>query len=342
MPIKTANLHRQNIKIGNNCVFLWRKRKNMALREWLLGSLLALSWSAGAQTIDLKTGDFPPGNYSGITCVGNATYLLVSDKHSGWFTATLENGRLLFRAAVESPQSPSDQEAIAYFPPANTVFVAAESTQRIQEYTLDGKLTGRELNIPQKFSCDSIYGNYGFESLSYNARTHRFWTVTEHTLKADGEKSLPSNSVPCKLRLLEFDDELNPVGEYVYETDVPKARKNPAQYAFGVSELLALDDGSVLVLEREFHVARKYLGSWVRCKIYRYRPQEGTKTLVARVTTRLNAVRRNLANYEGMCLGPKNARGRQSLFLIADSQNNYGNSLFHLKDYLKIIRLKGL
>lgn len=319
-----------------------KKKRNMSLREWLLGSLLALSWSAGAQTVDLKNGGFPPGNYSGITCVGQSTYLLVSDKHSGWFTGTLENGTLVFRGAVECPLSSADQEAIAYFPPANTVFVAAESNQRILEYTLDGKPTGRELNIPEKFSCDSIYGNYGFESLSYNAQTHRFWTVTEHTLKADGEKSLPSNRIPCKLRLLEFDDELNPVGEYWYETDVPKARKNPAQYAFGVSELLALDDGSVLVLEREFHVARKYLGSWVRCKIYRFHPQEGTKTLVTRFTTRLNALRRNLANYEGMCLGPKSAHGRQSLFLISDSQNNYGNSLFHLKDYLKIIRPKGL
>ena len=47
--------------------------------------------------------------------------------------------------------------------------------------------------------------------------------------------------------------------------------------------------------------------------------------------------KKNFANYEGMCLGPKLADGRQTLLLVADSQNRAGNSLYHLKDYIKVI-----
>ena len=47
--------------------------------------------------------------------------------------------------------------------------------------------------------------------------------------------------------------------------------------------------------------------------------------------------KKNFANYEGMCLGPKLADGRQTLLLIADSQNRAGKFLFHLKDYIKVV-----
>ena len=47
--------------------------------------------------------------------------------------------------------------------------------------------------------------------------------------------------------------------------------------------------------------------------------------------------KKNFANYEGMCLGPKLADGRQTILLVADSQNRAGNSLYHLKDYIKVI-----
>ena len=47
----------------------------------------------------------------------------------------------------------------------------------------------------------------------------------------------------------------------------------------------------------------------------------------------------NYANYEGMCLGPKLNDGRQTLILINDSQAGAGNSLYRLKDYIKIIIL---
>jgi hypothetical protein len=47
----------------------------------------------------------------------------------------------------------------------------------------------------------------------------------------------------------------------------------------------------------------------------------------------------NLANYEGICLGPKLDDGRQTILLINDSQSRRGNALYRLKDYIKTIIL---
>ena len=40
-----------------------------------------------------------------------------------------------------------------------------------------------------------------------------------------------------------------------------------------------------------------------------------------------------------MCLGPKLQDGHQTILLLSDSQNNAGNSLARLKDYIKVIVL---
>ena len=85
-----------------------------------------------------------------------------------------------------------DEEGICYVTPTNTLFLSGESDGEIVESTLDGRLTGRKLNIPDVFGVS--HGNKGFEALTYNAKTHRFWTTTENTLKADGEQ-------PSKRRL---------------------------------------------------------------------------------------------------------------------------------------------
>ena len=50
--------------------------------------------------------------------------------------------------------------------------------------------------------------------------------------------------------------------------------------------------------------------------------------------TRLNLLARSLANYEGMCLGPRLADGRRVVVMIADSQSQYKGIL---KDWLRTI-----
>jgi hypothetical protein len=288
--------------------------------------------------------NIPAANYSGITPIGGNRYAVVSDKQDedGFYefeitqnetTGQVEKVSLI--AFHGNGNARRDAEGIA-FTPDSTVFISAEDDQRIKEYRLDGTLTGRELAVPDYLKADKIHSNYGFEALTYCDETGLFWTCTENTLKADGDVSSYKNAVPATLRIQSFDRNMHPQTQFQYETDAPKAQGEARQMAFGVPELLALHDSTLLVLEREFLVAEGYLGSYVTNKIYKVRPEKQGKTLQAQWTTWLGLLSQTIANYEGMCLGARLSDGRQTVLLVSDSQGGYGNSLFHMKDYIRV------
>ncbi len=291
----------------------------------------------------------PHGDYSGIAYMGNERYAVVSDKSvtDGFFVFHIVidsiSGRIKsvenegFRTAA-SPNR--DQEGVAYVPETGTLFISGEGDNRIKEYALDGKLTGRELEVPQVFA--SATNNYGFESLTYNANTKLFWTTTESTLPTDGMQATSENGVRNRLRLQSFGSDLRPRNQYLYEMDAPKASSPAANYAMGVSELCALDDGSLIVLEREFFVAKGKLGSFANCKLYVVNPESATpgsmlaKRLLLEFRTRLTLLNFGIANYEGMCLAPHLSNGKTVLLMVSDSQSGYKGVL---KDWFKTIVL---
>ena len=125
--------------------------------------------------------------------------------------------------------------------------------------------------------------------------------------------------------------------------DTPQAPAETFHYAMGVSGMCALDDGRLILLEREFFVAPGKLGSFVHCKLYIVNPSATAadclleKRLLLEFRTHLSLLGRGLANYEGICLGPRLADGSRTLLLISDSQNRYGGVL---KDWFKVIVLK--
>ena len=99
--------------------------------------------------------------------------------------------------------------------------------------------------------------------------------------------------------------------------------------------MAALDDGRLIVLEREVlvpaGVPRLILDrSFTKTKLYVVKPSAGyggilPKQLLCEFETRLSlnaaGIDVALANYEGMCLGPRLPDGRQTLILLADSQS---------------------
>lgn len=315
-----------------------------------------------------------PGNYSGISHVRDNLYAIVDDKDAvdGFKLLTLDidrdNGKIL-NASLSEPEgmkerrakgeaTKRDCEGVAYFPEANTVFVSGEEEQRILEYTIDGRLTGRELAIPSIMQRNKITANLGFEALTYNDKQKRFWTTTESTLPADGKQSSPYNPlIHNTLRFVSFDNTLKPVESFVYQMDLLKTTNKTATSLYGVPSLLALDDGRIIVMEREGCFPKKQYGSWVRIKLYIVNPRQSkpvsldtpmarvgedsfmTKELICEFVTRLRLGSMNLSNYEGMCLGPKLNDGRQTLILIADSQNGMGNWMYHIKDHIRIVIL---
>ncbi len=315
--------------------------------------LLAPLTMVAQQAIGLKQRAFPKtvsaGNYSGITWLGGSRYAVANDKSptAGFYLMTIDidsiTGELLSvreNTFLTSGQPNRDEEGICYIPQNQTVFVSGEKDQEILEYNLQGQLTGRKLNIPEVFKTS--YSNGGFEALTYQVQTHRFWTTTEHTLKADGEKPSIERKIKNRLRLQSFGDDLQPKEQYWYETDSTNIRKKKGRSILGVSGLAALDDGRIVVLERELYFPKKQIGSYSLVKLYLIDPsqcQPGEilqKTLLIAFKTKVNLLRRNFANFEGICLGPKLTDGRQLLILVCDSQNHYRGIL---KDWYKTIIL---
>lgn len=302
----------------------------------------------------------PAGNYSGITPVGSNEYAVVSDK-----SAT--DGFFVFRIDIDSVSGEitdvvnlgfkgdslrnADCEGIVYRPSTGTFFISRESDNVIGEYTADGKFTGRSMNIPDDYK--KCVGNYGFEALTYDEDTHLFWTINESTMNGDGECATPLNHVSNVLRLQSFDDNLQPVKQYAYRMDEPMANKKSSNYAMGVSELAALGEGRILVLEREFFVPTLKIGAFAQCKLYEIVPEDAeplplnrtigadtkfvNKRLVYSFVTRLTLLDWSVANYEGMCLGPKLADGSRTVVLVSDSQDNYGGVL---KDWFRTIVIR--
>ena len=302
----------------------------------------------------------PKGNYSGLTWLGGDHYAVVSDKAS-------DSGFFLFRIQIDtvsgdikdivnegfrsSGEMNKDEEGIAFFPKDSTLWISREADNTVLEYGLNGKQTGRGLSIPSVFSTATPA--YSFEALTYNTHTHRFWTTSESTLRPDGKQADAKNQVKNRLRFQSFDDSFVPQEQYAYLMDAAESHPSVSNYAMGVSAMAALDDGKLLVLEREFVVTSSKIASFVENKIYCVDPVKSMtisqekaldadspymqKTLVATWKTSLGLLRQNLANYEGMCLGPRLADGSQVIVLCADSQDQYGGVL---RDWFRTIIIR--
>jgi uncharacterized protein YjiK len=289
----------------------------------------------------------PAGNYSGITWLGGNRYAVANDKSptAGFHLMTIVTDSLTgaildIRADsfMTSRQPNRDEEGICYVPQSNTLFLSSESDGQIQEYTMLGQLTGRRLSIPEVFR--QTRSNRGFEALTYNAATHRFWTIPENTLKGDGEAPDILRKIPNMLRLHSFGDDLQPREQYWYLTDSSTVKSTKGASTLGVSGLAALNDGRIVVLEREVRKTPRNIGSFVHVKLYVVNPSQQQpgdllqKQLLTEFRTKINLTRRSFANYEGICAGPMLADGRQLLLLVADSQNQYKG---WLKDWFKTV-----
>lgn len=278
------------------------------------------------------------GQYSGITQVEEGVYAVVHDKSAGgglhFFTLNFRrSGRIASALSFETDAggpTGRDNEDVVFVPETRTLFVAAEGEQRIREYDLSGRPTGRELAVPE--ALKACKGNAGFEALAY--RDGRFWTTTEAPLPGEAQHRLQCFSL----------DGLQPLEQYGYRCDEPlisaEDSRSARAHAWGISAMTALEDGRLAVLEREIYVPGGSLlkalrGAFSQTRIYMVDPlHDGSPLLQKTLLTEFRTSARNLANFEGMCLGPRLEDGRQVLLLIADSQDGAGGLT---KEYLRVI-----
>lgn len=337
----------------------------------LLGLLLFVSLSLGVKAQDtvqvMRVNEqrsfpatVPAGNYSGIAWLGGTRYAVVSDKGSseGFFVFDIRTDSLTgdilsvsnlgFR---DSGRPNRDLEGIAYVDSLKALFISGEDDNQVQGFDKEGKSLNIKFDMPHCYTKSR--GNYGLESLTYSDSTSLFWTCNESTLNGDGEAATATNGVQNRLRIQSFGLDMKPRLQYAYLMDQPRAFQEAGQYAMGVSELCALPNGTLLVLEREFYVPKSKLGAFVTNKIYQVFPSRSqaidaekplnasspymAKYPVAEWTTRLSLFSYRIANYEGMCLGPRLSDGSQLLILVSDSQGQYAGVL---KDWFKTILIK--
>lgn len=280
----------------------------------------------------------PAGNYSGIAWMGGDRYAVVNDKAKGsgyhLFIIDIDPVTGKIRKAKEKGFyscgiANRDEEGIAFFAPDSTLFITGESDNEVLEYALNGKLTGRKLQMPDIFK--KAKGNKGLEALTYQSHTGLFYIISEKPLKGDS-----LSRIQC------FGNDLKPAGQWYYKMNKSSTKTGGGKSTKGVPALAALPDGRLLVMEREVFRPKNNIGSWVKNRIFVVTPSKETKGqllekhLLVSFETKFNLTARSFANYEGMCLGPRLADGRQVLVLVCDSQNQYKG---YLKDWLKTIVL---
>ena len=291
--------------------------------------------------------DIEPGEYSGITHISGNRYAVVDDNLKGGgillFSIPLDNYGNVGTVRTQVPDGTAqatgksrDCEGIAFEPSTATLYVSAEN-QEIRGYDLAGKENGKALRIPKDLGVNNIQSNRGFEALTFNASTGLFWTTTESPLKKD-------TFLPRLLRLQSFGTDGEPGERYFYQTGEPlRSSANTQAYVFGVPALAALDDGRLLVLEREVYVPKgsfwdKLADSFTRINLYLVDPAHDIAGILRKsllCSFRTGAL--DLANFEGMCLGPALPDGARPLLLIADSQRGSGGLT---QEYVKVILVR--
>ena len=271
-----------------------------------------------------------------------------------------------------------DHEAIVKVSDS-TLVIASEGCCRLKEYPIlptsaDAAKVGYQQNLwESRWPSSEFYPNYNFESLAFDSVHQYLWTIPESTLRKDGQPATPQNGLANRLRLMRLNwgkMKENPNKEayneqvsskkdsrymmtYAYQMDQPSTHKKADIYVMGVSELCALPDGQLLVLEREAFIPKIKIGAFCKCKLYQINPLNSEefsmkenfssdtpflkKRLLAEWKTGLSLSKRSFANYEGMCLGPKLEDGSQVVILLSDSQDQYAGVL---KDWFKTIVIR--
>ena len=378
------------------------------LRCSILTIFLAFSLLAGAQDWKVVRENsqkaFPKtvaaGNYSGIAHLHDDIYAVVSDKSDSalYFnfriqvnpkTGELERVENLgFTERTDGTLNDGkpwlglekgfDHEAIVKVSDS-TLVIASEGYCRLKEFPIlptssDAAKIGYQQNLwESRWPSSDFYPNYNFESLAFDPVHQYLWTISESTLRKDGQPATPQNGLANRLRLMrlnwgkmkedsnkeEYSEQVSSKKDsrymmtYAYQMDQPSTHKKADIYVMGVSELCVLPDGQLLVLEREAFIPKIKIGAFCKCKLYLINPLNSEvfsmkekfssdtpflkKRLLTEWKTGLSLSKRSFANYEGMCLGPMLEDGSQVVILLSDSQDQYAGVL---KDWFKTIVIR--
>jgi hypothetical protein len=222
----------------------------------------------------------------------------------------------------------------------STLLIASEIEPSVREFSPAGRLLG-ELPVPPLFRAGKQHGtrsNLGFESVALSAAGgagETVWTANERPLRQDVPED--DETRPSPVRLLRFDrrsgggagDGFTAGPQYVYEVERIRGKLGHGFAVRGLSDLLALPDGDLLALEREYVFGRGF-----RIQLYRvslagatdvsgFESLQGKSWKGVRKTLLFDFARAGFVadNLEGMTFGPDLPDGSRTLVLVSD--NNF-------------------
>jgi 3-phytase/alkaline phosphatase D len=270
---------------------------------------------------------------------------------------TLDGGDVEFvavttlRGADGQPFPPAslDPEGIALTKDDELVITSEGFANRlidpfVRRFDLAGDQLG-ELPVPVPFLPDAaqtrgVRLNLGFESAVTASGGRFLYTASEAALVQDGPPATVGAGSPA--RLVRFNLRKGRVDrQFLYWTDpIAEPPAPPGSFAVnGLVELLPLDRGTLLAMERSFSVGAPDTGNTI--KLYTVSLEgaddiNGIDSLAGRLDA-IDAVDKTLVldlddvgipldNVEGMTFGPRLPDGRRSLLLVSD--NNFSPAAF--------------
>ncbi|MFG0326416.1 MAG: esterase-like activity of phytase family protein [Phycisphaerales bacterium JB037] len=294
-----------------------------------------------SSAIDQSGAPFAIAEASGVTYLGDSRYAAVLDGGGKVFLFTLTLNPDDTVASISDIQGLSldrilDFEGIA---PGDggTILLSEENSPGVAEFSMTTGVRTRRFTIPAVFS--SKRANRGFESLTRAGAS--LWTANEEALTVDGPTATPS--LATVVRLLELDESTGAaLGQFAYTVEPMHGPFIPVgdPGRSGLSDLVALPDGSLLALERSLAFTTPVLLS----RIYRIDLSGATdiSALPALDGAAYTPATKTLlwsggvANMEGLTLGQELAGGGRALVGVVDDGDPFSTS------QLVLLRLTGL
>lgn len=322
------------------------RRCRFAVLSHIRGLILALVFAGPVVCAETRIEEVPgqslfsfdfaqATDFSGITWAGGSDYYVVSDKVIGVFPLRIaidpSTGKVLdakFGKMLRVRTRLADFEGVAFVPEERRAYVSAEQGNGILGFDIATGIS-TPVSIPPVFTRSRR--NKGLECLTRDPKSGAFWIANEEAIEGDGPVSGPGAGT--LVRLQKFDRRFKPLAQFAWRTEPSKIRLSGS--GTGVSDLAALPNGELLVLER---VAS---ATGLSAKVFSVRTREASD--VSRIFRLENAefmlAGKNLLferptfllNFEGIALGPPLEGGWRSLLLLADSGGGAAHSIMPLR-----------
>jgi len=237
-----------------------------------------------------------------------------------------------------------DLESMRVDPRDASIWYSSEGDVRlgldpfVRHATRDGKHLAT-LPLPPMFTVSKEHksgprNNQAFEGISFTPDGNTLWVSLEGPMYQDGPEPDPEHGAPARITRFARDGKV--LGQYVYPLDAIPAKPGPGKAADnGISEIVALSDSKLLVLERAGVQASD--GNY-RTFVRIYAVDAAGATDVQRMPTLKDAafigLKKRLVldldslqlpmldNLEGIAFGPRLANGHASLMLLSDDNFN--------------------